>query len=88
MPLYPVVITEALGILLPAIAAAAVGYVDDKRGLFPSVRLALQAVIGLAIAFALRDTVNITVEVGLVTGVITPITPLGSRTRVDVRPST
>jgi len=57
---HPVVITEALGILLPAIAAAAVGYVDDKRGLFPSVRLALQAAIGLAIAFALRDTVNIT----------------------------
>ncbi len=57
---HPVVITEALGILLPAIAAAAVGYIDDKRGLIPSVRLALQGVIGLAIAFALRDTVNIT----------------------------
>ena len=57
---HPVVITEALGILLPAIVAAAVGYVDDKRGLVPSVRLALQAVVGLAIALSLQGTVHIT----------------------------
>lgn len=57
---HPIVIVEALGILLPAIAAAAVGYVDDKRGLVPGVRLALQAVVGLAIAISLNGTVNIT----------------------------
>jgi UDP-GlcNAc:undecaprenyl-phosphate GlcNAc-1-phosphate transferase len=53
------VIKEALEMLLPAIAAAAIGYADDKRGLSPSVRLALQACVGAAIALSLKDTVNI-----------------------------
>ncbi|MDP2014954.1 MAG: MraY family glycosyltransferase [Actinomycetota bacterium] len=56
----PVVLEEALGILLPAIAAAAIGYVDDKRGLSPAIRLLLQGLVGLSIAFALRNTVMIT----------------------------
>ncbi|MDO8732886.1 MAG: MraY family glycosyltransferase [Actinomycetota bacterium] len=54
------VLDEALGFLLPAIAAAAIGYADDKRGLSPNLRLFLQACVGVAIAFALHDTVNIT----------------------------
>jgi len=57
---HPDVLTEALGILVPAIAAAAIGYADDKRGLTPGLRLLLQGCVGLAIAFALRDTVQIT----------------------------
>ncbi|MDD2857893.1 MAG: MraY family glycosyltransferase [Candidatus Nanopelagicales bacterium] len=54
------VLTEALGILVPAIAAALVGYLDDKRGLTPGLRLALQAVVGIAIAWALHEQVHIT----------------------------
>jgi len=56
----PLVLAEALWILLPSIAAAAVGYIDDKRGLSPVVRLLLQGLVGLAIALALRNTVMIT----------------------------
>ncbi|MFA7324164.1 MAG: MraY family glycosyltransferase [Candidatus Nanopelagicales bacterium] len=51
---------EALGILLPAVAAAVVGYVDDKRGLSAALRLALQAAIGLAVAWSLSNSVHIT----------------------------
>ena len=56
---YPVVLKEAVGMLVPAIAAATIGYADDKRGLSPSLRLALQACVGAAIALTLRDTVSI-----------------------------
>lgn len=56
----PLVLEEALGILLPSIAAAAIGYVDDKRGLSPAIRLLLQGLVGLSIALALRNTVMIT----------------------------
>ena len=67
---YPVVIKNAVGLLVPAIAAATIGYADDKRGLSPNLRLALQACVGAAIAFTLRDTIGLT-DIPLVNAAVT-----------------
>lgn len=50
---------SALGILIPALVAALIGFVDDTRGLGPYVRLALQVGIGvLALAMGTRISVT------------------------------
>jgi UDP-GlcNAc:undecaprenyl-phosphate GlcNAc-1-phosphate transferase len=49
----------AVGVLLPALLAAAVGYADDLRHLRPRVRLALQAALGL-LAWILGTRIELT----------------------------
>ena len=53
------VATQALAILIPAVIAAIVGYVDDLRHIQPKPRLLLQALIGL-VAWTLGTRIEIT----------------------------
>lgn len=49
----------AVGVLVPALAAAAVGYADDLRHLNPLLRLGLQAALGV-LAWGLGTQINLT----------------------------
>ena len=54
----------ALGVLLPALGAAVVGFLDDRQHLHPYVRLLAQAGLG-ALAWALGTRVNLTGSISI-----------------------
>ena len=56
----PEVLVQALWFLIPALLAASIGYLDDKRGLPAWLRLVLQAIVGLGTAYAVHDVLEIT----------------------------